>query len=60
MYKAQQILAGIAEPDLPSKAGFVVGSRSTYAKSDYTLILIPDINHTVYMRISAYHLIMRQ
>ena len=57
MDKAQDILTGVAESHAPSGSGFVVGGRAGEVEGDHTLILVPDIDHAVYMRIAAFYLI---
>ena len=53
MYKAKKILTGISKAHASSCTGFVVGSRAGKVESYHTLVLVPDICHTVYMGILA-------
>ena len=53
MYKAKKILTGISKAHTSSCTGFVVGSRAGKVESYHTLVLVPDICHTVYMGILA-------
>ena len=53
MDKAKKILTGITKAHASSCTGFVVGSRAGKVESHHTLVLVPDICHTVYMGILA-------
>ena len=57
MDEAKKILAGITESHAASGSGFVVGSGAGHVKGNHTLVLVPDICHTVYMRILALYVI---
>lgn len=47
MYETKQILTGITESHASSDTGFEVGSRTAHIKCDHTLILMPDVYHTI-------------
>ena len=53
MYKAKEILTGIPESHAAASAGFVVGSGTRHIKGYHTLILIPDVDHTVQLFLSG-------
>ena len=53
MNEAEKILAGIAESHATAGSGFIVRSGTGHIKCYHTLILVPDIGHTVDMRIAA-------
>ena len=57
MYKAKKILTGISKAHASSCTGFVVGSRAGKVESYHTLVLVPDICHTVYVRILTLYMI---
>ncbi len=55
MHEAEQILAGITKSHPAPDAGLVVGGRAAHVKCHHALILVPDIDHTVYLVIGGFH-----
>ena len=47
MHETEQILAGITEAHSTADSGFIIGSRTGHIEGYHTLILVPDIYHTV-------------
>ena len=47
MNETEQILTGITEAHTTTDTGFVIGCRTAHVEGYHTLILIPDIYHTV-------------
>ena len=48
VYEAEKILSGIPEAHSSADTGFIIGSAAGHVKGNHTLILVPDIYHTVY------------
>ena len=57
MYKSKKILAGITEAHSTAGSGFIVRSGTGHVKGYHTLVLVPDICHTVYVRILTLYMI---
>ena len=57
MYESQEILAGITESHTAACAGFVIGSRTGHIEGYHTLVLIPDIGHTVYIFVLTFYMV---
>ena len=57
MNETKKVLTGIAEAHSAPGSGLIVGSRAGHVEGNHALILIPDICHTVYMRILALYMI---
>ena len=57
MYETEQILAGITEAHTTADSGLVIRSGTGHVKGYHTLVLVPDICHTVYVRILALYMI---
>ena len=55
MYEAKQVLAGIAKSHSAPNAGFVVGGRAAHVECHHTLILVPDIDHSVHLVVGGRH-----
>ena len=47
MYETKKILAGITESHATADAGLKIGSGTAHIEGNHTLILMPDVNHTV-------------
>ena len=47
MYKSQKILTGITESHTTACSRLIIGCRSGHIERNHTLVLIPDICHTV-------------
>ena len=57
MNEAEQILTGITESHSTAGTGFIIGSGTRHIKGAHTLVLIPDICHTIYMLIVTLYMI---
>ena len=57
MYETKEILTGITESHSAACTGFIIGSGTRHIKGDHTLVLIPDICHTIYMLIVTLYMI---
>ena len=49
MHKAKKVLTGVTEAHTAADTGFIIGSAAGHVKGNHTLILVPDIYHTVYL-----------
>ena len=56
MKEAQKILARIPESHASADTGFIVGGRTGHVEGYHTLILVPDVHHTVYFLIGRRYL----
>ena len=48
VYETEDILVGISEAHTTTDTGFEVGCGTGQVKGNHTLILIPNVYHTVY------------
>ena len=55
MYKAQQILARIAEAHPAPHAGLEIAGRAAHVEGDHALVLVPDVDHAVELFLAAVH-----
>ena len=47
MYEAEEILVGIAEAHATADTALEVGSGTGHVEGYHTLVLVPDVDHTV-------------
>ena len=47
MYESKKILTGITKAHSTTESALIIAGTSAHIKCDHTLILIPDICHTV-------------
>ena len=47
MYETENVLVGISEAHTTADTGFEIGSGTGKVEGNHTLILVPDVYHTV-------------
>ena len=55
VYETEKILTGISKAHATSDTGFIIGSGTGHIEGYHTLILVPDVNHTVNLVIGRFH-----
>ena len=53
MHKPQKVLAGITEAHTAAGAALIIAGGAAHIKGDHTLVLVPDIDHTVELFVAA-------
>ena len=56
VYKAQHVLVGIAEAHTTADTGFEIGSGTGQVEGNHTLVLVPDVDHTVDTLVRSIHI----
>ena len=57
VYKAQQILTAVAEAHAAAGPAFKVAGRAAHIEGDHTLILVPDVHHTVQLFLAGFQMV---
>ncbi len=55
MHETEQVLTGIPKSHSAPDTGLIVGSGAAHVEGDHALVLVPDIDHSVYVFVRRFN-----